>query len=214
MKEKLLAEFAGTALLLMVVVGSGIYGETLAAGNAAVALLANSIATGAGLYVLISLLGPISGAHFNPAVSLYFRARREIGTKECAAYVAAQTGGAVVGVWLTHFIFALPVLQASAKARTGVALWTSELLATALLLAAIHLALRHARDRIALIVALLVTAGYWFTSSTFFANPAVTLARALSDTFAGIRPADAPGFIAAQLLALAIVVFSSRSRRS
>ena len=214
MKAKLLAEFAGTALLLMVVVGSGIYGETLAAGNAAVALLANSIATGAGLYVLISLLGPISGAHFNPAVSLYFRARGESGTKECAAYVAAQTGGAVAGVWLTHFIFALPVLQTSAKARSGVALWASELLATALLLAAIHLALRHARDRVALIVALLVTAGYWFTSSTFFANPAVTLARALSDTFAGIRPADAPGFIAAQLLALAIVVFSSRSGRS
>jgi glycerol uptake facilitator-like aquaporin len=116
-------------------------------------------------------------------------------------------------VWLTHFIFALPVIQTSAKARTGIALWASELLATALLLAAIHLALKHARDRIALIVALLVTAGYWFTSSTFFANPAVTLARALSDTFAGIRPADAPGFIAAQLLALAIVVFASRSSK-
>jgi glycerol uptake facilitator-like aquaporin len=213
-KEKLLAEFAGTALLLMVVVGSGIYGEMLAAGNMAVALLANSIATGAGLYVLISLLGPISGAHFNPVVSLYFRARGELSNAGCVAYGAAQTGGAVIGVWLTHFIFALPVLQTSAKARTGIALWTSELIATALLLAAIHLGLRHAREKIALIVALLVTAGYWFTSSTFFANPAVTLARTLSDTFAGIRPADAPGFIAAQFLALAIAAFASRSNRS
>lgn len=210
MKARLLAEFAGTALLLMVVVGSGIYGETLSAGNTAVALLANSIATGAGLYVLITLLGPISGAHFNPVVSLYFRARGELDTRACLAYMAAQLIGAVAGTWLTHFIHALPVLQASAKMRSGIALWTSELLATVLLLGAIHLALRHAREKIALVVALLVTAGYWFTSSTFFANPAVTIARSLSDTFAGIRPVDTPGFIAAQLIALALVLLLTR----
>ena len=206
MKHKLLAEFAGTALLLMVVVGSGIYGETLSAGNTAVALLANSIATGAGLYVLITLLGPISGAHFNPAVSLYFRARGELDTQGCGAYIVAQISGGIVGVWLTHFIYALPVLQTSDKVRNGMPQWTSEFVATALLLAAIHLALKHAREKIALVVALLVTAGYWFTASTFFANPAVTIARALSDTFAGIQPADAPGFIAAQLSALLLLL--------
>ena len=213
MKHKLLAEFAGTALLLMVVVGSGIYGETLSAGNAAVALLANSIATGAGLYVLITLLGPVSGAHFNPAVSLYFRTRGELDTRACGAYIAAQISGGVIGVWLTHFIYALPVLQTSDKVRSGMPQWTSELIATALLLAAIHLALKHARGKIALVVALLVTAGYCFTASTFFANPAVTIARALSDTFAGIRPTDAPGFIAAQLGALVLVLLlPGRSR--
>lgn len=210
MKQKLLAEFAGTALLLMVVVGSGIYGETLSAGNTAVALLANSIATGAGLYVLITLLGPISGAHFNPAVSLYFRARGELDTQGCAAYIVAQISGGIIGVWLTHFIYALPVLQTSARMRSGLPQWTSEFVATALLLAAIHLALKHAREKIALVVALLVTAGYWFTASTFFANPAVTIARSLSDTFAGIRPADAPGFIIAQLGALLLVLLLRR----
>lgn len=213
MKEKLLAEFAGTALLLMVVVGSGIYGETLSAGNAAVALLANSIATGAGLYVLITLLGPISGAHFNPAVSLYFRACGELDTRGCMAYIAAQISGGIAGVWLTHFIYALPVLQTSAKVRTGWPQWTSEFIAAALLLIAIHLALKHARERIALVVALLVTAGYWFTSSTFFANPAVAIARSLSDTFAGIRPVDAPGFMLAELAALLFVLVCIRSTR-
>jgi glycerol uptake facilitator-like aquaporin len=212
--HKLLGEFIGTALLLMVVVGSGIYGETLSAGNAAVALLANSIATGAGLYVLITLLGPVSGAHFNPVVSLYFAARGELSRRDCARYAAAQIGGAVAGVWITHFIYAMPVLQASAKARHGIALWTSELIATALLLAAIHLGLRHAREKIALVVALLVTAGYWCTSSTFFANPAVTIARALSDSFAGIRPADAPAFILAQLAALITICLILRRQET
>lgn len=210
MKHKFLAEFAGTALLLMVVVGSGIYGETLSAGNTAVALLANSIATGAGLYVLITLLGPISGAHFNPAVSLFFRLRGELDTRTCMAYIGAQISGGICGVWLTHFIYAMPVLQTSAKVRTGVAQWVSEIVATALLLGAIHLGLRYAREKIALVVALLVTAGYWFTSSTFFANPAVTIARSLSNTFAGIHPADAPGFIAAQAIALALVFLFTR----
>lgn len=205
MKQKLLAEFIGTALLLMVVVGSGIYGETLANGNTAVALLANSIATGAGLYVLITLLGPISGAHFNPVVSLYFRICGELDTRDCIGYIAAQISGGIAGVWLTHFIYALPVLQTSHKVRSGAPQWTSEFIAAALLLLAIHFALRHAREKVALVVAMLVTAGYWFTSSTFFANPAVTIARALSDSFAGIRPEDAPAFITAQLLALLLV---------
>lgn len=211
MKQKLFAEFVGTALLLMVVVGSGVYGETLANGNTAVALLANSIATGAGLYVLITLLGPISGAHFNPIVSLYFRARGELNTRTCGGYIAAQISGGIAGVWLTHFIYALPVLQASHKVRTGTPQWTSEFVAAALLLLAIHFALRHAREKVALVVAMLVTAGYWFTSSTFFANPAVTIARALSDTFAGIRPVDAPAFILAQLLALALVLLLTKA---
>lgn len=210
MKAKLLAEGIGTALLLMVVVGSGIYGETLSQGNVAVALLANSIATGAGLYVLITLLGPISGAHFNPMVTAFFWLRGELTGRTMLSYSAAQFSGGIVGVWLTHFIFELPVLQTSTHVRTGLPQWTSELIASALLLAAIHLALKHAREKVALVVALLVTAGYWFTASTFFANPAVTIARALSDTFAGICAKDVPGFIAAQLIALALVVVLSK----
>jgi len=211
MKQKLLAEFLGTALLLMVVVGSGIYGETLSSGNTAVALLANSIATGAGLYVLITLLGPISGAHFNPIVSLYLRARGELNTRTCAGYTLAQISGGIAGVWLTHYLYALPILQASHKVRTGGTQWTSELVAAALLLLAIKLSLEHAREKVALVVAMLVTAGYWFTSSTFFANPAVTIARALTDTFAGIRPEDIPAFIVAQLLALLLVLMATKT---
>jgi glycerol uptake facilitator-like aquaporin len=203
-RNKLLAEFVGTALLLMVVLGSGIYGETLSNGNTAVALLANSIATGAGLYVLISLLGPISGAHFNPVVSVYAYVEGMHSRMECVHYIIAQCTGAVAGVWLTHMIYAMPVLQTSAKHRTGLAQWVSELVATALLLGAIHLASRYAKEKIALIVALLVTAGYWFTSSTFFANPAVTLARSLSNSFAGIAPQDVIGFMAAQVLGLSL----------
>lgn len=192
------AEFAGTALLLAIVVGSGIMGEQLAGGNAAVALLGNSIATGAGLYVLITVLGPISGAHFNPVVSLTFWRAGELTLGLFAAYVTAQFCGGVIGVWITHAMFDLPLLQFSGKVRSGLPQWISECLATGVLLATIHLGLRHAADRVPLLVALIVTAGYWFTASTFFANPAVTVARAFSDTFAGIQPADVAGFIAAQ----------------
>jgi glycerol uptake facilitator-like aquaporin len=199
--HRLAAEFAGTALLLAIVVGSGIMGETLAGGNAAIALLGNSIATGAGLYVLITVLGPISGAHFNPAVSLTFWCSGELTLGLLAAYVVAQVCGGVIGVWLTHLMFDLPVMQFSSKVRSGVPQWISECLATGVLLATIHLGLRHAAERVPLLVALIVTAGYWFTASTFFANPAVTIARSFSDTFAGIRPADVAGFIAAQLIA-------------
>jgi glycerol uptake facilitator-like aquaporin len=199
--QRIAAEFAGTALLLAIVVGSGIMGEALAGGNAAIALLGNSIATGAGLYVLITVLGPISGAHFNPVVSLTFWRTGELTLGMLGAYVAAQLCGGVIGVWITHLMFDLPVIQFSIKARSGVPQWISECLATGVLLAVIHLGLRNARDRVPLLVALIVTAGYWFTASTFFANPAVTVARALSNTFAGIAPSDVAGFIGAQMAA-------------
>ncbi len=199
--QRVAAEFAGTALLLAIVVGSGIMGETLAGGNAAIALLGNSIATGAGLYVLITVLGPISGAHFNPVVSLTFWRTGELSLGLLAAYVVAQVCGGVIGVWLTHAMFDLPLMQFSTKVRSGIPQWISEVLATGVLLATIHLGLRHAADRVPLLVALIVTAGYWFTASTFFANPAVTMARAFSNTFAGIQPADVAAFIAAQLIA-------------
>lgn len=199
------AELFGTAVLLMVVVGSGIMGETLANGNAAIALLGNSIATGAGLYVLITVLGPISGAHFNPAVSLTFWRTGELTLGLFAAYVVAQICGGILGVWLTHAMFDLPLLQFSTKVRSGIPQWISECLATGVLLATIHLGLRNAAERVPLLVALIVTAGYWFTASTFFANPAVTIARSFSNTFAGIQPADVAGFIVAQFVACAAV---------
>jgi glycerol uptake facilitator-like aquaporin len=202
--QKIAAEFTGTALLLAIVVGSGIMGETLAGGNAAIALLGNSIATGAGLYVLISVLGPVSGAHFNPAVSLTFWRTGELPLGLLLAYTIAQVCGGVIGVWLTHAMFDLPLIQFSTKVRSGVPQWISEALATGVLLTTIHLGIRHAADKVPLLVALIVTAGYWFTASTFFSNPAVTIARSFSNTFAGIQPADVAGFIAAQLLATVV----------
>ncbi len=208
------AEFFGTAVLLMVVVGSGIMGESLAGGNAAVALLGNSIATGAGLYVLITVLGPISGAHFNPIVSLTFWRSGELTLGVFAAYVVAQMCGGVIGVWITHAMFDLPLVQFSTKVRSGVPQWLSESLATGVLLATIHLGLRNSAERVPLLVALIVTAGYWFTASTFFANPAVTVARSFSNTFAGIQPADVAGFIAAQLLVGAVVCACLKRRES
>jgi glycerol uptake facilitator-like aquaporin len=201
--RRIAAEFAGTALLLAIVVGSGIMGETLANGNAAVALLGNSIATGAGLYVLITILGPVSGAHFNPAVSLTFWRTGDLTLGLLAGYIIAQICGGLMGVWITHLMFDLPVLQFSVKVRSGMPQWISECLATGALLATIHLGLRNAAERVPLMVALIVTAGYWFTASTFFSNPAVTIARAFSNTFAGIQPTDVAGFIAAQLVAVA-----------
>ena len=205
--QRIAAEFAGTALLLAIVVGSGIMGEALAGGNAAIALLGNSIATGAGLYVLITVLGPISGAHFNPAVSLTFWRSGELTLGLLAAYSAAQITGGILGVWLTHTMFDLPVIQFSGKVRSGMPQWISECLATGVLLGTIHLGLRNAAERVPLLVALIVTAGYWFTASTFFANPAVTIARSFSNTFAGIQPADVAGFVAAQLAAVLAACF-------
>lgn len=208
-----LAEAAGTAALLAVVVGSGIMGERLDAGNAAVALLANSVATGAGLYVLISILGPISGAHFNPAVSAVFWWRGDISAPKFGTYVLAQTLGAVAGVWIAHAMFGLPVFQASEKVRTGTGQWLSEAIATSGLLATILLGLRSHAKAVPALVAAYITAAYWFTASTSFANPAVTIARALTNTFSGIRAVDAPGFIAAQAVAVFVVVAALRAHR-
>lgn len=209
-KIQLISEFIGTALLLAVITGSGIMGESLAAGNAALALLGNSIATGCGLYVLISLLGPISGAHFNPMVSLMFWRMGALDVRALYVYLCAQFSGAIAGVWLTHLMFGLPILQQSANARNGVGILASEVVSTLVLLGVIYLGVKVAKDKIAMLIALTVTGGYWFTSSTFFANPAVTIARSLSNTFVGIAPADVLGFIAAQLLAAFIIIFIVR----
>ncbi|MEQ1488299.1 MAG: MIP/aquaporin family protein [Methylotenera sp.] len=201
----MLAEFFGTALLLAIITGSGIMGESLSAGNAAIALLGNSIATGCGLYVLITLLGPMSGAHFNPVVSLMFWRTGALDTQSLFGYIAAQITGAIAGVWLTHLMFAMPLIQASTKPRHGLGIWVSELVSTLVLLSVIRLALKYAIDKVAMLVALTVTAGYWFTSSTFFSNPAVTLARSLTNTFVGISSADVLGFISAQLVAVMLI---------
>ncbi len=197
--RRLTGEALGTALLLAAVVGSGIMGERLAGGNVAIALLANTLATGAALVVLITIFGPLSGAHFNPAVTLVFALRREIGWRLAGGYAAAQLAGGVLGVWTAHAMFAEPILQVSAKLRAGPAQALSEFIATFGLIAAILASLRFRPDATPLIVGLYITAAYWFTASTSFANPAVTIARALSNTFAGIAPTSAPPFIAAQL---------------
>jgi glycerol uptake facilitator-like aquaporin len=199
LSRRLVAEGLGAALLLAVVVGSGIMGERLAGGNTAVALLANTLATGAGLVVLISLFGPVSGAHFNPAVTLVAALRREISLLDGLAYAAFQLAGAVAGVWLAHVMFGERVLQVSTQARDGPAMAISEFVATFGLVLVI---LGTARSRPAFTpaaVGLYIAAAYWFTASTAFANPAATIARSLSDTFAGIAPASAPAFMAAEL---------------
>jgi glycerol uptake facilitator-like aquaporin len=208
LSRKLLAEFLGTMLLLACVVGSGIMGVNLAQGNDAIALLANALATAGVLYVLIETLGPISGAHFNPAVSLVMRLRGDLDNRTLLAYVAVQVLGAVVGVLEAHAMFALPLLQPGTHLRSGAAQWLSEGVATFGLLLTILLALRQRPNAIPALVASYIFAAYWFTASTSFANPAVTLARSLTQTFAGIRPEDVAGFVLAQLagalLALAV----------
>ena len=207
--HKLAAEALGTAMLLAIVIGSGIMGERLAGGNVAIALLGNTVATGAGLVVLIALFGPLSGAHFNPAVTLVFALRREIAWRTAAAYVVVQVAGAILGVWLAHAMFAEPVLQVSAKLREGPAQALAEFVATFGLIATILGSVRFRPDFTHVAVGLYITSAYWFTASTSFANPAVTLARSLSNTFAGIAPSSAAAFIAAQLagaLAAAIVM--------
>lgn len=198
--RRLAAEALGTALLLAVVVGSGIMGERLAGGNDAIALLGNTLATGAALVVLITVFGPLSGAHFNPAVTLVFALRREIAWGLAAGYVAAQATGAVLGVWAAHAMFAEPIWQLSTKLRDGPAQALSEAVATFGLVGVILGSLRFRPEATPMMVGLYITAGYWFTASTSFANPAVTVARSLSDTFAGIAPSSAPAFIAAQLV--------------
>ena len=206
--RRLVAEGLGTALLLAVVVGSGIMAGRLTQ-DAAVALLANTVATGAGLVVLIASLGPISGAHFNPAVTLVFALRREISPRLATAYVAVQTLGGIGGVWLAHLMFAEPVLQVSTRLRDGPAQALSEGVATFGLIGVILAGVRFRPQAVPALVGLYITAAYWFTASTSFANPAVTLARSLSDTFAGIAPSSAPAFIAAQIVGAvaALVVF-------
>ena len=202
--RRVTAEAVGTAMLLAAVVGSGIMGERLAAGNVAVALLANTVATGAALVALILTFGPISGAHFNPAVTLADAAQGGLAWAEVLPYVAAQVAGAFAGVAAAHVMFELPLYFASEHARSGPAQMFSEFVATFGLLAVIWGCVRaQAPIAVPFAVAAYITAAYWFTASTSFANPAVTLARSASDTFAGIRPADAPGFVAAQLLGAA-----------
>jgi glycerol uptake facilitator-like aquaporin len=199
--RRLAAEGLGTALLLAVVIGAGIMGERLAGGNEAIALLGNTLATGAALVVLITIFGPLSGAHFNPAVTLAFLLRRDLKPGAALAYVAAQLTGAVIGVFMAHAMFAEPILQVSTRLRDGPAQAFSEFVATFGLIATIFGTLRFRPDATPVAVGLYITAAYWFTASTSFANPAVTVARSLSDTFAGIAPASAPAFIASQLVA-------------
>ena len=208
--RRLAAEALGTALLLAVVIGSGIMGERLAGGNVAIALLGNTLATGAGLVVLITVFGPISGAQFNPAVTLAFALKREIGWELALAYVAAQLAGGVAGVYAAHAMFAEPILQVSTRLRGGPAQAFSEFVATFGLLATILGALKFRPSFTPVAVGLYITSAYWFTASTSFANPAVTIARSLSDTFAGIAPTSAPAFIAAQIAGAvaAVAVFS------
>ena len=201
--RRVVAEGTGTALLLATVVGSGVMAERLSGGNVALALLANTIATGAALVALILAFGPISGAHFNPAVTLADASQGGMTWADAFAYVAAQIVGALVGVALAHAMFELPVVQISARDRSGFGQFLSEFVATFGLLAVIWGCSRFRSAAVPFAVGAYITAAYWFTASTSFANPAVTVARSLSDTFAGIRPADAPAFIVAQLLGAA-----------
>lgn len=206
--HRLAAEFLGTLLLLAAVVGSGVMGMELSDGNKGVALLANAGATAGMLYVLIVLLGPVSGAHMNPAVSLVFRLRNELSSREFAGYALAQMAGAVAGVVLAHLMFGLDILQPGDHIRSGAGQWLSEGVATFGLVLTILLGLRQRPAAIPVLVAAYIFAAYWFTASTSFANPAVTLARSMTRTFAGIRPDDVGGFVAAQVAGalLALVV--------
>lgn len=212
--QKLGSEFVGTALLLATVIGSGIMAEQLAGGNVAIALLGNTIATGAILVVLITMLGPISGAHFNPAVTLVFAVKGDIRLNHAIGYVLIQVVGAIVGMMMAHLMFEADLWQLSTKIRTGPAQWFSEAVATFGLLLTILLTLQSKASAVPMAVGLYITAAYWFTASTSFANPAVTIARSLTDTFSGISPADAPGFIVAQLVGALIALVACRALMS
>jgi glycerol uptake facilitator-like aquaporin len=212
----LVAEALGSFFLFATVVGSGIMAERLAGGNVAIALLGNTMATGAMLFVLIAMLGPISGAHFNPAVSLVMRLRGKLSTSALLSYVVVQLAFGIAGVWAAHLMFDLPFLQYSMKARTGIGQWAGEAIATFGLVLTIIGTVRQRSEWVPASVALYIIAAYWFTSSTSFANPAITVARSLSDSFAGIAPHDVPGFVAAQLagalaaMAVARAVFDDK----
>lgn len=199
MNRKLTSEAIGSFLLFVTVVGSGIMAEKLAGGNVAIALLGNTFATGAMLFVLITMLGPVSGAHFNPVVTLVMRLRGEVQTGEAIGYVAVQLVGGILGVWAAHAMFDLPLLELSTKGRTGTGQWLGEGIATFGLILTILGTVRHRHVWVPPSVAFYIVAAYWFTSSTSFANPAITVARSLTDSFAGIAPGDVPGFILAQI---------------
>ncbi len=218
--RRLAAEGVGAFFLFATVIGSGIMAETLSAGNEGVALLANTIATGAILFVLITMLGPVSGAHMNPAVSMVAALRREMSWGDAGAYTIAQLSFGISGAWAAHLMFERPVLQLSLKARTGMGLLAGEAIATFGLILVILSTVRHRPQAVPASVALYIVAAYWFTSSTSFANPAITVARSLSDSFAGIAPAGVPAFVAAQLLGAflaagaALVLFPNERARS
>lgn len=198
--RRLAAEGLGSFFLFACVIGSGIMAQNLSGGNDAIALLGNTMATGAMLFVLIAMLGPVSGAHMNPAVSLVAASRGELSWRDAAAYIAVQFACGILGAWAAHLMFGLPTLQLSVKARHGLGQWAGEAIATFGLILTIIGTVRHRQEWVPAAVALYITAAYWFTSSTSFANPAITVARSLSDTFAGIAPADVPAFVVAQLL--------------
>ena len=206
-KGKLIAEGLGTLGLVCTVVGSGIMAETLSAGNDGIALLGNTIATGAMLVVLITLFGPVSGAHFNPVVTMVMALKKQLPKSEAAIYIIVQILGGIAGTWLAHLIFDVPVIQLSDNARSGLSQYGSEIVATFGLLLTILIASRHRPDSIAMLVGLYITAAYWFTSSTSFANPAVTIARSLTDSFSGIAYSDAPFFIIAQIIGALLAMF-------
>ena len=210
LSKRLAAEGLGAFFLFATVIGSGIMAENLSRGNEAIALLANTLATGAMLFVLITMLGPISGAHMNPAVSLVAALRRELFWKEAGAYAIVQLALGIVGTWAAHLMFDLPALQLSVKARTGLGQWTGEAIATFGLVLTIIGTTRHRPTWVPASVALYIMAAYWFTSSTSFANPAITIARSLSDSFAGIAPADVPLFVVAQLLGAFLAALTAR----
>lgn len=208
LSRRLAAEALGTAFLLATVVGSGIMGESLAGGNVAIALLGNTLPTGAILVVLILMFGPISGAHFNPAVTLSFLIQGKIERAEALAYVLVQIAAAIIGAWLAHLMFEEPLFMLSQKVRTGGGQWVAEIIATFGLVATIIACVRHRAEAVPYAVGLYITAAYWFTASTSFANPAVTIARTLTDTFSGIRPADAPLFIVCQIVGALLATFT------
>jgi glycerol uptake facilitator-like aquaporin len=210
MKRALVAEGIGSFFLFATVIGSGIMAEKLAGGNVAVALLGNTMATAAMLFVLITMLGPISGAHFNPAVSLVMALRRELAWRDVLSYIFVQIGFGVLGAWAAHLMFNLPILQVSTHARTGIGQWTGEAIATFGLILTIIGTVRHRPQWIPASVALYITAAYWFTSSTSFANPAITIARGLTNSFSGIAPIDAPMFIVAQLAGALLAALVAR----
>ncbi len=208
--HRLVAEAVASFFLFVAVIGSGIMASNLAGGNDAVALLANTVATGAMLFVLITVFGPISGAHMNPAVSLVAASRGELSRADAAAYIVAQLAFGTLGAWAAHLMFDLDLLQLSVRARTGLGQWLGEGIATFGLILTILGTVRHRPSAVPAAVGLYITAAYWFTSSTSFANPAITVARSLSDSFAGIAPADVPAFVIAQLTGAALAALLAR----